>query len=198
MNDAWHVYILKCGDGSLYTGVAIDLQRRLQQHNGELVGGPRYTRGRRPVELLWSDTEPDRSAAQRREASIKKLSRDEKLRLLQRLSRSRRWLLTAPVLPAPAAVPATGRPALLRESLVRPRVSVGLPGFVCCVSLYRSVSLNRSRNACRAKSISVICASVLFHRFCRGRSFSRCVAACWRFSLREVSTAPASRLSVCL
>jgi putative endonuclease len=83
VDDAWHVYILKCADGSLYTGVARNLQRRLRQHNGALVGGSRYTRGRRPVELLWSDTEPDRSSAQRREASIKKLSRDEKLRLLQ-------------------------------------------------------------------------------------------------------------------
>lgn len=83
MSSPWYVYVLRCADGSLYTGVASDLQRRLRQHNGELVGGSRYTRGRRPVELLWSDTEVDRSAAQRREAAIKKMSRDEKLRLLQ-------------------------------------------------------------------------------------------------------------------
>lgn len=81
MDAPWNVYILQCSDGSLYTGVARDLQRRLMQHNGVLVGGSRYTRGRRPVELLWSDPAPDRGAAQRREASIKKLSRDEKLRL---------------------------------------------------------------------------------------------------------------------
>lgn len=81
MDAPWTVYILQCSDGSLYTGVARDLQRRLMQHNGVLVGGSRYTRGRRPVELLWSDPAPDRGAAQRREASIKKLSRDEKLRL---------------------------------------------------------------------------------------------------------------------
>jgi len=81
MDASWTVYILQCSDGSLYTGVARDLQRRLMQHNGVLVGGSRYTRGRRPVQLLWSDPAPDRSAAQRREASIKKLSRDEKLRL---------------------------------------------------------------------------------------------------------------------
>jgi putative endonuclease len=83
MDDAWHVYILQCADGSLYTGVARDLQRRLLQHNGELVGGSRYTRGRRPVELLWSDNASDRSAAQRREAAIKKLNRADKLRLSQ-------------------------------------------------------------------------------------------------------------------
>lgn len=81
MDAPWNVYILQCSDGSLYTGVARDLQRRLMQHNGVLVGGSRYTRGRRPVTLLWSDSAPDRSAAQRREASIRRLSRDEKLRL---------------------------------------------------------------------------------------------------------------------
>ena len=83
MSASWHVYVLLCADGSLYTGVARDLQRRLLQHNGELAGGSRYTRGRRPVVLIWSDAEPDRSAAQRREASIKKLRRDEKLRLFK-------------------------------------------------------------------------------------------------------------------
>jgi len=82
MDEAWHVYILQCVDGSLYTGVARDLQKRLLQHNGEQVGGPKYTRGRRPVRLLWSDTAIDRSAAQQREAAIKKLSRGEKLRLV--------------------------------------------------------------------------------------------------------------------
>jgi len=83
MSGRWYVYMLRCADGSLYTGVARDLQRRLLQHNGKLAGGSRYTRGRRPVELVWSGTEDDRSAAQRREASIKKLRRDEKLLLLQ-------------------------------------------------------------------------------------------------------------------
>ena len=77
----WSVYILRCADGSLYTGVAKDLDKRLRQHNGQLVGGPRYTSGRRPVELLWSASAPDRSAAQQREAAIKKLDRVEKLRL---------------------------------------------------------------------------------------------------------------------
>jgi len=83
MSGRWYVYMLRCADGSLYTGVARDLQRRLLQHNGKLAGGSRYTRGRRPVELVWSGTEDDRSAAQRREASIKKLRRDQKLLLLQ-------------------------------------------------------------------------------------------------------------------
>lgn len=79
----WSVYLLQCADGTLYTGIARDLDRRLRQHNGELVGGPRYTRGRRPVKLLWSDTATDRSVAQQREAAIKSLSRLEKLRLVE-------------------------------------------------------------------------------------------------------------------
>ena len=77
----WSVYILRCADGSLYTGVARDLQKRLLQHNGELAGGPRYTSGRRPVVLMWSAPAPDRSAAQQQEAAIKKLGRSAKLRL---------------------------------------------------------------------------------------------------------------------
>ncbi|MEE4144281.1 MAG: GIY-YIG nuclease family protein [Halieaceae bacterium] len=78
----WSVYILRCADGSLYTGVARDLQKRLRQHNGQLAGGPRYTSGRRPVQLLWSAAAPDRSTAQQREAAIKKLDRLAKLRLV--------------------------------------------------------------------------------------------------------------------
>ncbi len=79
----WQVYILECADGSLYTGVARDLQRRLAQHNGTLAGGPRYTRGRRPVVLRWSEAAPDRSLAQQREALIKRLSRRQKLALIR-------------------------------------------------------------------------------------------------------------------
>jgi len=78
----WYVYLLRCADGSLYTGVATDVQRRLRQHNGELVGGAQYTRGRRPVALLWTEAWEDRSAAQRREAAIKRWPRTKKLRLL--------------------------------------------------------------------------------------------------------------------
>jgi putative endonuclease len=82
MDDAWYVYILQCADTTLYTGIARDLQKRLRQHNGELAGGPKYTRGRRPVRLVWSDVALDRRAALQREAAIKKLSRGEKLRLI--------------------------------------------------------------------------------------------------------------------
>ena len=83
MADDWSVYVLQCADGTLYTGIARDLDRRLRQHNGELVGGPRYTSGRRPVKLLWWDTAADRSVAQQREAAIKGLSRTDKLRLVK-------------------------------------------------------------------------------------------------------------------
>ncbi len=79
---SWQVYILRCADGTLYTGVATDLARRLRQHNGELAGGPRYTRGRRPVVLAWSEPAADRAAAQQREAALKALPRAAKLHLI--------------------------------------------------------------------------------------------------------------------
>lgn len=79
---SWSVYLLECADGTLYTGVAADLPRRLRQHNGELTGGPRYTSGRRPVRLLWSESAPDRGSAQQREAFIKRLPRLDKLALV--------------------------------------------------------------------------------------------------------------------
>ncbi len=79
---SWWVYILECADGTLYTGVARDLERRVRQHNGELAGGPRYTRGRRPVRCLWHEAAEDRSGALQREAAIKRLPRGEKLRLV--------------------------------------------------------------------------------------------------------------------
>jgi len=74
--------MLECADGTLYTGVAADLERRLRQHNGELAGGPKYTSGRRPVKLLWSEPAADRGVAQQREAFIKRLSRPDKLALV--------------------------------------------------------------------------------------------------------------------
>lgn len=80
----WYVYMLRCADGSLYTGVARDVERRLRQHNGELAGGARYTSGRRPVTLLWSEAHRDRAAAQSREATLKRLSRRGKLALIRR------------------------------------------------------------------------------------------------------------------
>ncbi|MCF6209658.1 MAG: GIY-YIG nuclease family protein [Gammaproteobacteria bacterium] len=78
----WFVYILRCADGSLYTGVATDLQRRLQEHNDGGAQGARYTRARRPVSLVYSESAESRSAACRREAAIKKLHKTDKERLV--------------------------------------------------------------------------------------------------------------------
>ena len=74
----WYVYLMECADGSLYCGVTTDPKRRLRQHNGELVGGARYTRARRPVSLVWYELQTDRSSATRREAVIKQSSRAQK------------------------------------------------------------------------------------------------------------------------
>jgi predicted GIY-YIG superfamily endonuclease len=82
MSQSWFVYMLRCRDGSLYTGVAVDVQRRLQEHNGELGQGARYTRSRRPVTLVYQETLTSRSAALKREAAIKKLSRTQKEQLI--------------------------------------------------------------------------------------------------------------------
>ena len=66
------IYILRCGDGTLYTGCTNDLPRRLQAHQSGR--GAKYTRSRLPVELVYQEAVPDRSAALRREAAIKQLA----------------------------------------------------------------------------------------------------------------------------
>ncbi len=76
----WHVYLLRCRDGSLYAGATNDLGARVERHaSGK---GARYTRSRLPVALVWSARVRGRSAALRREAEIKRLSRVEKLALV--------------------------------------------------------------------------------------------------------------------
>ena len=80
---SWHVYILRCADGTLYTGITTDLDRRLAEHNSG--AGARYTSARRPVELFYTERARDRSDASRREAEIKAMSRADKLRLLERV-----------------------------------------------------------------------------------------------------------------
>jgi putative endonuclease len=74
------VYLLRCADGSLYCGWSTDPERRLRQHLAGVAS--RYTRPRRPVELVWSAPCLDRSAAMREEARIKRLTRAEKLLLI--------------------------------------------------------------------------------------------------------------------
>ena len=75
----WYVYILQCADQTLYTGITNRLQQRLRAHNAGK--GAKYTKGRRPVHLLYWETCTDKSAALKREAAIKKMKRAEKLLL---------------------------------------------------------------------------------------------------------------------
>ncbi|HKJ10192.1 MAG TPA: GIY-YIG nuclease family protein [Gammaproteobacteria bacterium] len=81
MND-WYVYMVRCGDGTLYTGIARDVRRRVQEHNGSGPCGARYTRARRPVALVYQERVADRSQAARREHSIKRLTRPQKEALI--------------------------------------------------------------------------------------------------------------------
>ena len=76
----WSVYLVRCRDGSLYAGVAIDIPGRVQQHNKGM--GAKYTRGRGPVELVYSEEVGEQGAALRREYAIKQLSKAEKLQLI--------------------------------------------------------------------------------------------------------------------
>ncbi len=78
----WFVYIVQCQDSSLYTGVCVDIQRRVQEHNHCDKKAARYTRTRRPVILRYQEDCNNRSAACKREAAIKKLSRQQKLALI--------------------------------------------------------------------------------------------------------------------
>ncbi len=79
------VYMLRCGDGSLYCGWTNDLERRVEEHRGGRAS--RYTRSRLPVELAWSRQMASRSEAMREEARIKRLSRADKLHLVSRAAR---------------------------------------------------------------------------------------------------------------
>lgn len=78
----YYVYIVKCADETLYTGIARELERRVDEHNGSDKGA-KYTRVRRPVTLVYSEEYPDRSSASKREYEIKnKMNRVEKLNLI--------------------------------------------------------------------------------------------------------------------
>jgi len=78
---AWCVYMLRCADGSLYTGITTDIARRVAEHNGDSTLGARYTRSRRPVQLVYVEAAANRAEATRREAAIKLLDRARKLAL---------------------------------------------------------------------------------------------------------------------
>lgn len=80
MEKTWQLYILRCGDGTLYTGIAVDAQKRLAMHRSGK--GAKYTRGRGPLKMLYCENCPTHSDALRRELEIKRLSKEEKEQLI--------------------------------------------------------------------------------------------------------------------
>jgi putative endonuclease len=78
-NSPYIVYILLCNDMSLYTGITNNLERRFKQHNGQIKGGAKYTRSKRPVSLLYTEKFETKSDAMKREYEIKKLKKDKKI-----------------------------------------------------------------------------------------------------------------------
>lgn len=81
-SDIWYVYMVRCSDGTLYTGIAKDLEKRIEAHNSG-KNGARYTRPRRPVKLVFAEEAGSRSAAARLEYRIKKLPLEMKNRLVE-------------------------------------------------------------------------------------------------------------------
>jgi len=79
--DTWFVYVLRCADGSLYTGIAKDVSRRCEQHNSGTAS--RYTRSRLPVSVEYQEDQATRSLALKRELAIKAMSRQEKESLIE-------------------------------------------------------------------------------------------------------------------
>lgn len=76
----WYVYILKCADNTLYTGITVDVKRRLVQHNAGK--GAKYTRSRTPVEVMYTEVAECRSSATKREMAIKKMTKTQKQQLI--------------------------------------------------------------------------------------------------------------------
>ena len=77
----WYLYVVKCNDGTLYTGVTTDINRRVREHNGSKRGA-KYTKTRRPVELVWSKQYKNRSEAQSAEYNFKKLFHKQKWEII--------------------------------------------------------------------------------------------------------------------
>ena len=82
MEKSWKLYILRCRDGSLYTGITTDVEKRLAAHNAGK--GAKYTRGRRPLELVYYEDCGNHSASLKRELEIKALTREEKMKLIEK------------------------------------------------------------------------------------------------------------------
>ena len=81
MANTWKLYILRCGDGTLYTGITTDVEKRFTVHSSGK--GAKYTRGRGPLELVYQEECGDHSSALKREAEVKKLTREEKEKLIK-------------------------------------------------------------------------------------------------------------------
>jgi len=81
-SDTWHVYMVRCSDGTLYTGITNDLEKRIEAHNNG-KDGARYTRSRRPVKLVYSEQVESKSAAASLEYQIKKMPRSKKKGLIK-------------------------------------------------------------------------------------------------------------------
>jgi len=85
MSDSiWSLYIIRCGDGSLYTGIATDVDRRLLEHESQGPKGAKYTRGKLPLKILYRREIGNRSEATKEEMRVKALSRKQKLALIAR------------------------------------------------------------------------------------------------------------------
>ena len=80
MEKKWYLYVLRCGDGTLYTGITTDVQARFAQH--QAGKGAKYTRGRGPLKLVYTEECDDHSAALKRELAIKALPREEKEKMI--------------------------------------------------------------------------------------------------------------------
>lgn len=87
MEQTWYLYILRCGDGSLYTGITVDVARRLEMHRSGK--GAKYTRGRGPLKLVYREECSSYSEALRREREVKRLTRQQKLELIKQNSVSK-------------------------------------------------------------------------------------------------------------
>lgn len=78
-----YIYLVRCSDDSLYCGWTTDLKRRIDAHNGHIPGGAKYTRGCRPVTLVYAESFHQKQEAQRREYAIKRMTKTKKLRLIK-------------------------------------------------------------------------------------------------------------------
>ncbi len=78
-----YIYLVRCSDDSLYCGWTTDLKRRIDAHNGHISGGAKYTRGRRPVTLVYAESFHQKQEAQRREYAIKRMTKTKKLGLIK-------------------------------------------------------------------------------------------------------------------